>query len=187
MLKRTVSIALVLLAGGLVSRARDNSQYPTVTEPLPTASKLGPEWTYDQVPSAGVNSWYSSTYHFTLDEASMLSVVDAYIATDIYRVYDNGNLILTTAVPSGVGHDHTTSDPNVAWADDQFSQGSVVLQAFVEHNITIQSDIQTGVKPAGFFVRLTVVPEPATTLAGALLLLPFGVSALRILRKRRKA
>jgi hypothetical protein len=30
----------------------------------------------------------------------------------------------------------------------------------------------------------TVVPEPTTMIAGALLLLPFGASTLRILRRR---
>ena len=33
----------------------------------------------------------------------------------------------------------------------------------------------------------SVVPEPTTLLAGAMLLLPFGVSALRIVRRNRKA
>jgi hypothetical protein len=33
----------------------------------------------------------------------------------------------------------------------------------------------------------TVVPEPATMLAGALLLLPFGISTIRIVRRNRKA
>jgi hypothetical protein len=35
--------------------------------------------------------------------------------------------------------------------------------------------------------QLVVVPEPTTIIAGALLLLPFGVSTLRILRKKRAA
>jgi hypothetical protein len=34
---------------------------------------------------------------------------------------------------------------------------------------------------------IQVVPEPTTMLAGAMLLLPFGVSALRIVRRNRKA
>ena len=38
-----------------------------------------------------------------------------------------------------------------------------------------------------FDVTPTVVPEPATVVAGALLLLPLGVSAIRILRKGRTA
>jgi hypothetical protein len=35
--------------------------------------------------------------------------------------------------------------------------------------------------------QLVIVPEPTTMIAGALLLLPFGASTLRILRKRRTA
>lgn len=37
---------------------------------------------------------------------------------------------------------------------------------------------------SGALAAATAVPEPATVVAGALLLLPFGVSTLRILRKR---
>jgi hypothetical protein len=36
-------------------------------------------------------------------------------------------------------------------------------------------------------IELQVVPEPTTMIAGALLLLPFGASTLRLLRKNRKA
>ena len=35
--------------------------------------------------------------------------------------------------------------------------------------------------------QLAIVPEPTTMIAGALLLLPFGASTLRILRKNRVA
>ena len=34
---------------------------------------------------------------------------------------------------------------------------------------------------------LTVVPEPGTVIAGALLLLPFALSTLRVLRRNRAA
>jgi len=36
-----------------------------------------------------------------------------------------------------------------------------------------------------FDVEINVVPEPSTIIAGALLLVPFGVSSLRLLRKNR--
>ena len=47
----------------------------------------------------------------------------------------------------------------------------------------------TGVSHVEFFgsAATTSVPEPSTIVAGALLLLPFGVSTLRILRKGRSA
>ena len=35
--------------------------------------------------------------------------------------------------------------------------------------------------------NLSPVPEPTTVIAGALLLLPFGASTLRLLRKHRTA
>lgn len=45
------------------------------------------------------------------------------------------------------------------------------------------------IKGAGqeFILNFTAVPEPTTMIAGALLLLPFGASTLRILRKNRTA
>jgi hypothetical protein len=36
-------------------------------------------------------------------------------------------------------------------------------------------------------IQILAVPEPTTMIAGALLLLPFGASTLRILRKRQMA
>jgi hypothetical protein len=39
--------------------------------------------------------------------------------------------------------------------------------------------------PATLDTSLTVVPEPSTVVAGALILLPFGVSTMRILRKSK--
>ena len=54
----------------------------------------------------------------------------------------------------------------------------------------------TGAAPLGngqngqdqeFFLLTTPVPEPTTLIAGALLLLPFGASTLRILRRKHAA
>jgi hypothetical protein len=36
-------------------------------------------------------------------------------------------------------------------------------------------------------IQILAVPEPTTMIAGAMLLLPFGASTLRILRKNRTA
>ena len=46
-------------------------------------------------------------------------------------------------------------------------------------------DEQT-VSGAYIVAPVTPVPEPTTLIAGALLLLPFGASTLRILRKRQR-
>jgi hypothetical protein len=48
-------------------------------------------------------------------------------------------------------------------------------------------DIPDTIGAAASFDSLTVVPEPTTMISGALLLLPFGASTLRMLRKNRTA
>jgi hypothetical protein len=51
---------------------------------------------------------------------------------------------------------------------------------------TIKFEVNNLGGPAGLIVAgtFTPVPEPSTVIAGALLLLPFGASALRVLRKK---
>lgn len=53
----------------------------------------------------------------------------------------------------------------------------------------IQPDPQTQQGAIGqeLFVNLTPVPEPTTMIAGALLLLPFGATTVRVVRNRRAA
>jgi hypothetical protein len=48
-------------------------------------------------------------------------------------------------------------------------------------------DLGTRDQPAQDQLAIVPVPEPTTVIAGALLLLPFGASALRILRKKQTA
>jgi len=43
---------------------------------------------------------------------------------------------------------------------------------------------ETGAIFSGITARITVVPEPTTVIAGALLLLPFAASTLRVLRRK---
>jgi hypothetical protein len=52
--------------------------------------------------------------------------------------------------------------------------------------LTAQADLIALVSPSGQNY-IVAVPEPTTMIAGALLLLPFGASTLRILRKRQAA
>ena len=54
---------------------------------------------------------------------------------------------------------------------------------------TVNPSVNGGLVNASGFVGITAtpVPEPTTMVAGALLLLPFGMSTLRILRKRQAA
>jgi len=64
--------------------------------------------------------------------------------------------------------------------------GSVLIQSDLPYYTTsVANIIDGGVAMADTFAP-TAVPEATTLLAGALLFLPFGVSTLRILRKRSR-
>lgn len=63
----------------------------------------------------------------------------------------------------------------------QFSGGSPNLSSIYNGGTGVTVGSYSGAVSGS-----TVVPEPATVVAGALLLLPFGVSALRIMRKRQQ-
>jgi hypothetical protein len=63
---------------------------------------------------------------------------------------------------------------------------SMLLQAY-DGNILVEQVIATWTGGLNAEWDYTAVPETTTMLAGALLLLPFGASTIRILRKRQKA
>jgi hypothetical protein len=82
------------------------------------------------------------------------------------------------------------SDAAAFWADYTLSDNVVYIQEtggpYTIYTATNSSgdSITYQITPQ---VHNVVVPEPTTMLAGALLLLPFGASTLRILRKSRAA
>jgi hypothetical protein len=59
------------------------------------------------------------------------------------------------------------------FADSGGAYGVVALNIYEGNNNVAKQD------------QLGLVPEPATVLAGLMLLLPFGVSAFRIIRRNR--
>jgi len=76
-----------------------------------------------------------------------------------------------------------------------FTLAGAIL-AVGEPTVNVTKDIGLGISdPTGGFITISqivqsfdqTVPEPTTMIAGALLLLPFGASTLRILRKNRTA
>jgi len=114
-----------------------------------------------------------------------------YLLTfDISGNPDGEPTIKTLAVSLGGGfaqdfsyNDTGTTKTSMNWATESelftYSGGSGVLQF---------QDVSVG--GPGYYgavlgdVSLTPVPEPATIISGVLMLLPFGASTLRILRKR---
>ena len=83
------------------------------------------------------------------------------------------------------------------FSDPPAEAGDLLNIVPLETVLYVTKDIGLGVtSPNGGFISISqvaqsfhqvIVPEPTTMIAGALLLLPFGASTLRILRKRQTA
>jgi len=127
---------------------------------------------------------------------------------DVISGPDMGNYILVTAPPTGsdgtfqwdnlvnTAGPFFSSNAGLLWSVSGIAGNSAEMNMWY-NNVTQYS------QPAGSYslwgappaynpeafgdVTLTAVPEPTTMIAGALLLLPFGASTLRILRKNRTA
>jgi hypothetical protein len=87
-----------------------------------------------------------------------------------YNLFLNG---LTTAGPATVEQYLANGSILVPTGDLVYNQDGSIAKA-----------VGSGQE---FILNFSPVPEPTTMVAGALLLLPFGMSALRIMRKSRKA
>jgi hypothetical protein len=93
--------------------------------------------------------------------------INAALALNVTGLtYAGGNADLLTLAAGGTGSLNLTF---------QFSSGATL------------TDLTTGTSAqvTSYSGSLAVVPEPSTMIAGALLLLPFGATTLRILRKRK--
>jgi hypothetical protein len=94
-----------------------------------------------------------------------------------------------------VGAYYPTAPNNAPNASDYIAAGSQTVNppftyvgnAYNGDNGFDANGLRTAGGLQGFFGPDLAVPEPTTMIAGALLLLPFGASTIRILRKNRKA
>lgn len=100
---------------------------------------------------------------------------------------DGGPTIKTVRVDFGGSQQDFTFDiTGITKANMQWKTQSWWVTAAGASTVLQFADLGgTGYGSALDNVSVTPVPEPTTVLAGALLLLPFGVSGLRILRKNR--
>ena len=132
------------------------------------------------------------TTTFTLSGLANVSLSGEWASDNASKLYLNGNLIGT--IPFGVS-------PNYSFG--LYTGFSTSIQSYFNlygvNTLTIvdsNGDItQQDGNPGGWFgvrandlrISGTPVPEPTTLIAGALMLLPFGASTLRILRRNRAA
>jgi hypothetical protein len=184
------------LAGGNVDPhyTQDNGNALVVNPPHPA-------W-LDYNPANGPSRWVgtlqseptdaSHTYvtTFTLPAAPATILLSGMAASDNdAMIYLNGVQIGSVAWQDGNGYSFSHYDAFSTANASLFLAGQNELKVVV-HNGYIPPSGPGG--PYGLrldnldITTFTAVPEPATVLAGALLLLPFGVSTLRLMRKSRK-
>lgn len=101
-------------------------------------------------------------------------------------IHDDGMVLniggsITGGVLSGGQNVIDAAPPTVA----ELSSGNITLATGTYNFTLIYSEVNGA--PGVLQADLTSVPEPSTVVAGALLLLPFGVSTVRILRKNKQA
>jgi hypothetical protein len=177
-------LVLGLLSAGLGSALAIPIPIPNNNPNIPApAPVLGAGWAYDQVDAPGVNSG-DSPYIYNLASSATFLITDAFFSGDNYTVFDNGSPILSATAGGVLGASYT-EDPNAALSDPNFAHGSVVLGAGA-HDLTVQSDVATGIDPAGFFTRLdstSSVPD-AGSLLGITTGLWAGLLGLGTLRKK---
>lgn len=101
------------------------------------------------------------------------------IIADGNTVLLQSSVLIQGGTTAGVDFTHFAG----SWQGNQIT---LLLEATYNGNVN-QHISSFGLDNIFFSEALAVVPEPTTMIAGALLLLPFGASALRMLRKSRAA
>lgn len=146
------------------------SSWITYGTPLNNAPQAGASYVYSDMFTAAATS--TLTLRWLSDNESSLSILD-----------------LNTSITTPIGFIPISGNsPLNVWS--QFYTFSLVAgqQYDIMINVTNDPAINFGANPTGVrFEGSVSVPEPTTVVAGALMLLPFGIGAVRSLRKDRSA
>jgi len=136
----------------------------TVALPVPNPVSIGTAWLFSQFAHNAVG--------FQQGSAAIANGIQAaiwFLEGDVYGV-DNA---FVQAARTALGYNNTQlmGDANGAY-------GVFAINVYDSNGSSTSPNKQP---------LLGIIPEPSTVIAGALLLLPFGVSTVRILRKNKSA
>jgi hypothetical protein len=165
-----------------------------ITSPIGPALGLlgrfnGGPWSYGAITVSGVDQSANVTTpagSFTIDDGS------GYLATGSI----NWVQVTTHSYTGGVNAAATVNISGMTYTGPNTDLLALVAGGNGSVNLSFQfspgetlTDLTTGSGPyaTSYSGSLSAVPEPPTMIAGALLLLPFGASTLRILRRRQTA
>jgi len=118
----------------------------------------------------------AGAYDLTFIDAGRPAVGSSYGGDLTFQVLINGNVVDTLTTVDGQAFAPVTLDVSLINGDN-----TLEFAGFSANNYN--GDDSAFIAN----VSLTAVPEPATILSGVLMLLPFGASTLRILRRNRAA
>lgn len=122
-----------------------------------------------------------TSFTFTLNQASLLRVVDAGFSGDQFTIVANGNTLGTTSFPIAQGaSEDPIFDAATVWNDSRFSKGSWNLAA---GSYTITGTATLSALDSGMgYLSVTAVPEPESY---AMLLAGLGLMGAITRRRNR--
>lgn len=141
-----------------------------------TVLSIGTGWQYDELDAVG-SPTISSPWTFTLVGPAIFSITDAFIVGDQYTVSGDFSLVTALGLLPTVWVAPSNPTADAAWADGRFQHGQITLGPGA-YSISITGDGVGGI-PAGLYIRLDTVPEPAT-----LVLVALGLVAVSFSRRR---
>jgi len=203
---------IIIGTGNITENGPENTGPYSVTTTSTTGAALGTFETFCL--NYAVNANLGSTYSYQMGTVIHPNAGDGYVTPNysyvtlgtawLYSQFRDNAFGLQTAPNEGLAlaiwylqHDAHGTDTGTAagtsgyyinLADAAVGAGNVATDANGMYGVYAMSLTTGAADTAGFAQpQLAIVPEPTTFLAGGLLLLPFAISGVRMIRRNRMA
>jgi len=165
------------VAGGVGAYATD----PHTGLPMDNIS-MGTAWLYSQFRAGTLANYFNASQQLN---AGNLQDAIWYLENETTTLAFNGadGTAFFNAAIAGTGLNSTT-----IFEDSDGAYGVIALNLYSQTQVG--NNLPVTINGTTYYAsqdQLAIVPEPTTMIAAALLLLPFGASTLRILRRNRMA